>query len=122
MTDKLLAKGLGASPGRASGPAVFSAAAAIANAKAGRAAVLVCIEAGAEDGDAIRACAALVTTRGGVTGDGAIIARALGKPCLTSCSNVIVHTRERRLTVGDRSVAEGDLVEVDAAAGTLSLG
>jgi pyruvate,orthophosphate dikinase len=121
MTE-LLAKGQGASPGRASGPLALSAAAAIAFADEGRPAILVCIEAGAEDAAGVRAAAGLVTTRGGMTGDGAIIARALGKPCIASCPQVIVHPSEKRLVVGDVSVPEGDILTIDAALGEIRLG
>lgn len=123
MTEQqLLVKGLGASPGRAHGPIAFSGAATIALAAKGTPAIFVCIEAGAEDADGVRACAALVTTRGGVTGDGAIMARALGKPCLTSCGAVIVRVRDKLLEVGDVTVREGDLVTLDASNGALYVG
>ena len=121
MSERLLVKGLGASPGRAKGPVAFSATSVQAFAAKGTPAVFVCIEASAEDADGIRACAALVTTRGGVTGDGAIMARALGKPCLTSCGAVIVRVHEKLLMSGDISVREGDAVTVDAARGELFL-
>jgi pyruvate,orthophosphate dikinase len=119
MSERLLVKGLGASPGRATGPVAFSAAAVQSFAAKGTPAIFVCIEAGAEDADGIRACAALVTTRGGITGDGAIIARALGKPCLTSCGAVTVRARDGVLEAGDVSVREGDSVTLDAARGEL---
>ena len=122
MTTRLVVKGLGASPGRASGPAAFSAAAALGFAAKGTPAVLVCIEASAEDGEAVRACAALVTTRGGVTGDGAIMARALGKPCLTSCGAVVIRVAEKRLEAGDVTVEEGETLTLDAARGELLAG
>ncbi len=122
MTAKLVVKGLGASPGRASGPAAFSTEAALEFAAKGTPAVLVRIEASAEDADGIRACAALVTTRGGVTGDGAVMARALGKPCLTSCGSVIVRVSERTLEAGDVTVREGETLTVDAAKGELRTG
>ncbi len=119
MSERLVVKGLGASPGRATGPLAFSATTVQGFAAKGTPAVFVCIEAGAEDAESIRACAALVTTRGGLTGDGAIMARALGKPCLTSCGVVIVRAREGLLEAGDVSVREGDSVTLDAARGEL---
>jgi pyruvate,orthophosphate dikinase len=81
--------------------------------------VLVRNEAGAEDSDGIRAAVALVTTRGGVTGDGAIIARALGKPCLAACGEAFVRPSDRCLVVGDVTVHEGELVTIDGATGQL---
>jgi pyruvate, orthophosphate dikinase len=112
-------KGQGASPGRATGPAAFSVEAAVAFAEQGVPAVLVRNEAGAEDAGGIRVAAALVTTRGGITGDGAIIARALGKPCLTSCTEAFVRPGERCLIVGDLTIHEGETVTIDAATGQL---
>ena len=116
---RLVTKGQGASPGRARGPLVFSSAAALASASRGAPAVLVRNEAGAEDAGGIRAALALVTTRGGITGDGAIIARALGKPCLTSCTGAFVRPDEPCMVVGDLIVREGEIVTIDAAAGQL---
>ena len=122
MSDAFVLKGLGASPGRATGPLAFTAAAAIDFAKKTTPAILVCTEAGAEDGDGIRACAGLVTTRGGVTGDGAIMARALGKPCLTSCGAARVRQHDKLLEVDGVTLREGDVVTLDAARGELSAG
>jgi pyruvate, orthophosphate dikinase len=122
MSHGFLLKGLGASPGRATGPLAFTAAAAIAFAKKGTPAIFVCNEAGAEDGDGVRACAGLVTTRGGVTGDGAIMARALGKPCLTSCGAARVRHHEKLLEADGVKLHEGDLVTLDAARGELTAG
>jgi pyruvate,orthophosphate dikinase len=116
---RLLVKGQGASPGRVTGPLAVSAESARAFAKDGAPAVLVRNEASAEDADAIRVAAALVTTRGGITGDGAIIARALGKPCLTSCGEAFVRMGERCMVVGELTVHEGERVTVDGAAGPL---
>src|ERR1700733_12225871 len=114
MTERLLAKGQGARPGRATGPVAFSTPAAIAFAEKGTPAVLVRAEASAEDAAGVRAAVALVTTRAGITGDGAIIARALGKPCIASCSEVVVVATQKRMTVRDITVAEGELLTVDA--------
>ena len=122
MTERLLAKGQGASPGRATGPAAFSTPAAIAFAEKGTPAILVRAEASAEDAAGVRVAAALVTTRAGITGDGAIIARALGKPCLASCAEVVVVAAHKRLTVRDVTVYEGQLLTVDATKGEILLG
>jgi pyruvate,orthophosphate dikinase len=93
----------------------------MAFAKKGAPAVLVRNEAGAEDTEGIRAAVALVTTRGGITGDGAIIARVLGKPCLTSCGEAFVRSEDRCLVVGDVTVQEGQDLTVDGAKGELLL-
>lgn len=120
----LLARGQGASPGVATGPLATSSESAEAFAAAGTPAVLVRIETSAEDLRGIRACAALVTTRGGLTGDGAIAARALGKPCIAGVPSMRVDYTKREIVVatdaGDHTVSEGDLLLVDASAGSVS--
>jgi pyruvate,orthophosphate dikinase len=122
VTERLLARGQVASPGRATGPVAFSPEAVLALDKKGAKPILVRTEAGAEDAAGVRAAAALVTTRAGITGDGAIMARALGKPCLAGCPDVVVRAAEGLFTVADVTVREGDVVTVDASAGELYLG
>jgi len=118
-----LARGQGASPGQASGPLATSPESAVAFAQKGTAAILVRIEASAEDMEGIRACAALVTTRGGLTGDGAIAARALGKPCIAGVPSMYVEYSRREVVVradsGEVILREGDPLEVDANAGII---
>jgi pyruvate,orthophosphate dikinase len=118
----LLAKGQGASPGRATGPLALSSESAFAFAAAGTPAILVCVDASAEDAPGVRAAAALVTTRGGITGDGAIIARALGKPCVSSCAEVLVRAADKRIVVRDVTVAEGEPIAIDGASGEIRRG
>lgn len=118
----LLARGQGASPGAAHGPLATSCESALAYAAKGTPAVLVRIETSAEDMPAVRACAALVTTRGGITGDGAIAARALGKPCIAGVSSVRVDYTNRCVVVSDGEpvvVQEGELLSVDASKGEI---
>jgi pyruvate,orthophosphate dikinase len=118
-----LVRGQGASPGQARGPITTSPESAVALADKGTPAILVRIEASAEDMDGIRACAALVTTRGGLTGDGAIAARALGKPCIAGVPSMRVEYSKREILVktdaGDETWREGDHLEVDASRGTI---
>ncbi len=118
-----LARGQGASPGQARGPLATSPESAVAFAQKGTAAILVRIEASAEDMEGIRACAALVTTRGGLTGDGAIAARALGKPCIAGVPSMYVKYGRREVVVktesGDVILREGELLEIDAGLGTI---
>jgi pyruvate,orthophosphate dikinase len=115
----LLFRGVGASPGRARGPIVFTAEAAILRTAEGP--VLVRADTNNEDTPGIRAASALLTTHGGVTGDGAIVARALGKPCIASAAGVRVDYAARTVTVrspnGERDLAEGDILTVDGTKG-----
>jgi pyruvate, orthophosphate dikinase len=82
-------RGVGASAGFATGKLVICADDA-ENAAGGAAVVYFCTETSAEDVPAVKACVALVTTRGGLTGDGAIVARALGKPCVIGLPDLII--------------------------------
>lgn len=119
MTATLLFRGVGASPGKARGPIVLDAETAVARAAEGP--ILVRGDTCQEDTPGVRAAAALVTTHGGITGDGAIIARALGKPCIVSVSGVRVDHGARTVTVGSASavriVREGDVILVDGTTG-----
>ena len=123
--SSLIAKGQGASPGSVEGPLAVSLDSAIRFAEEGTPPVLVRIEASAEDIDAIRVSAALVTTRGGLTGDGAIAARALGKPCITGVSGMRVNYTDRNVTVanesGDVVLGEGAMISIDAASGEITV-
>jgi pyruvate,orthophosphate dikinase len=113
----IIAKGQGASPGRATGPLALSAAAALELAARGTPPVYIRNEMDAEDVPAIRGCAGIVIARGGITGDGAIAARALGKPCIVGCSTVIVTSTEVRC--GDTILFPGSDLTIDGATGEL---
>jgi pyruvate,orthophosphate dikinase len=110
---KLLTKGIGASPGRARGPITFSSE----SARPGS--ILVRIETSHEDTAAIRIAAAVVTTRGGITGDAAIIARTLKKPCIAACPEVHIDYTARTMRVGDQTFREGETLEIDGATGEI---
>lgn len=116
----LLFRGVGASPGEARGPVVLTSEAAVARAAEGP--VLFRADVHQEDMPGLRAASAVVTTHGGVTGDGAIVARALGKPCIASASGVRVDYGARTITVrgaggAETVLREGDFVTVDGATG-----
>ena len=127
-----LARGLGASPGVATGAIVLSAAEAKARGDRGEAVILVRIETSAEDVDGMRAAKGILTTRGGLTGDAAIVARILEKPCVAGCTAIHVDYRELRLTVAvedDRRttgehivLTEGDVVTIDGTTGDVFRG
>ncbi len=100
MTNRqLLARGMGASPGTATGQIVFSSDDAVSLAAKGTAVILVRIETTPEDVPGMRAAAGIITTRGGLTGDAAIVARSLGKPCIAGCSPLRVDYSTNQLTV-----------------------
>jgi pyruvate, orthophosphate dikinase len=121
-----LARGLNASPGTATGRVVFSSATAVTEALVGPV-ILVRIESSAEDISGMRAAAGILTTRGGLTGDGAIVARSLGKPCVAGCTAVVVDYRAETMTIAvddptsaktERVIVKrGDLITLDGTHG-----
>lgn len=121
---ELLAKGMGASPGKATGAIVFRSDDAVALSTEGKDVILVRIETTAEDVPGMKVAAGILTTRGGITGDAAIVARSLGKPCIASCAALHVDYTEGSVTVWRDSSEEpdivlkkGDLVTIDGASG-----
>ncbi len=114
----LLARGLPASPGAASGPVVFSAEAADAAAARGRPAVLVRVETSPEDIRGMHSAAAVLTVRGGMTSHAAVVARGLGTPCVVGASGLHLDMGARELTAPDgRVFREGDAITVDGTVG-----
>lgn len=134
---QLLAKGMGASPGTATGEIVFRSEDAVALASQGKNVILVRIETTPEDVPGMKVAAGIVTTRGGITGDAAIVARSLGKPCIASCAPLRVDYADNSLTVWRDSTAidtnadddgadivlrKGDVVTIDGAKGEIWAG
>ncbi|HEY8079031.1 MAG TPA: PEP-utilizing enzyme [Labilithrix sp.] len=130
MSKQLLAKGLGASPGQATGEIVFRSEDAIRLGSSGKSVILVRIETTPDDVPGIKAAAGIVTTRGGLTGDAAIVARSLGKPCIAGCPPLRVDYTNDRLTVwrdsttddADIVLHKGDVITIDGASGELWTG
>lgn len=110
---RLLARGMGASPGIATGQIVFRSEEAVALAASGTSVILVRTETTSEDVPGMRVAAGIITTRGGITGDAAIVARSLGKPCISSCPPMRVDYEKNSLTVWRDSTkddADADVV------------
>lgn len=132
MNKELLAKGMGASPGTATGEIVFRSEDAIALAAQGKSVILVRIETTPEDVPGMKVAAGIVTTRGGITGDAAIVARSLGKPCIASCAPLRVDYGSNSLTVwrdstsddddDDRVLKKGDVITIDGGKGEIWTG
>ncbi|MBX3230361.1 MAG: hypothetical protein KIT84_03495 [Labilithrix sp.] len=128
MPKELVARGMGASPGTATGQIVFHSQDAVALASEGKPVIFVRIETTPEDVPGMKAAAGILTTRGGITGDAAIVARSLGKPCIASCSQLRVdYTSGGSLTIlrdsmggsEDLVLAKGSLVTIDGAKGEI---
>ena len=130
MAKQLLAKGMGASPGTATGVIVFRSEDAVELASQGKAVILVRIETTPDDVPRMKIAAGIVTTRGGITGDAAIVARSLGKPCIASCAPLHVDYTANTITVwGDSPqdsedivLKKGDLVTIDGGKGEIWIG
>jgi pyruvate,orthophosphate dikinase len=117
-----IVRGLPASPGAASGIAVFDPDLAERRTAAGDEVVLIREETTPEDFHGIVAARAIVTARGGMTSHAAVVARGMGKCAVVGCKDMVVDVGHRRFTVGEVTVAEGDWLTVDGATGTVYAG
>ena len=114
--------GLPASPGAASGIAVFDADNAEERAAAGEAVILVREETTPEDFHGIVAARAVLTSRGGMTSHAAVVARGMGKCAIVGCAAIVVDADHRRFTVGELEINEGDWITLDGGTGEVFLG
>ncbi len=118
----LLTTGLPASPGAASGTAVFDADEAEQLGRGGAAVILVRRETNPEDFHGMVAAKAILTARGGMTSHAAVVARGMGKPCITGAQKMIVDEERNCFSVNGRQVRHGDWITVDGSAGNVFLG
>ncbi len=122
-TRDILAIGIGASPGAATGRIVFTAAEAQASAARREACVLVRRETSPEDIRGMHAAVAVLTERGGMTSHAAVIGRGMGLPCIVGASSIRFQTRKRRLTAPDgRVLKTGDVITIDGTSGQVLAG
>ncbi len=123
-TEKLeiIAKGLPASPGAAIGRVVFNAEEAQRRADLKEKVILVRSETSPEDIGGMYAAEGIVTARGGMTSHAAVVARGMGKCCVTGCGALRINEEERFLTVGPITVKEGDWVTLNGSTGDVILG
>ncbi len=118
----VLARGLPASPGAASGIAVFDSDTAEKRAELGDAVILVRMETSPEDIHGMHAAKGILTARGGMTSHAAVVARGMGRPCVSGAGNVAIDAKERIFRVGGREVREGDVITIDGASGEVMFG
>jgi pyruvate,orthophosphate dikinase len=118
----VLAKGLPASPGAASGAIVLDADTAETRAKLGEAVVLVRVETSPEDIHGMHAAKGILTARGGMTSHAAVVARGMGRPCVSGASSVSIDLKARTLRIGTRELKEGDTITLDGASGEVMAG
>ncbi|GBU18736.1 MULTISPECIES: pyruvate, phosphate dikinase [Methylobacterium] len=119
---KVIASGLPASPGAASGEIVFSSEAAEAARKAGRPCILVRIETSPEDIHGMHAAEGILTTRGGMTSHAAVVARGMGKPCVSGVGAIRIDYKAGTLAVGPVTLKAGDKLTIDGSTGQVIQG
>lgn len=121
-TRDVLTKGLPASPGAASGLAVFDSDTAEKRAAAGDAVILVRVETSPEDIHGMHAARGILTARGGMTSHAAVVARGMGRPCVSGAGTLAINAREKLFRVGSREVREGDTITIDGTTGEVMFG
>src|SRR4051812_31522934 len=119
---KVIAKGLPASPGAASGAAVFDADTAQRRAGLGEKVILVRVETSPEDIHGMHAAQGILTARGGMTSHAAVVARGMGRPCVSGAGSVSIDYRARLMRVGGAEIREGEIITLDGSTGEVMLG
>ena len=115
--DRVIAKGLAASPGAGCGAVVFTAEDAKKEVENGKKVVLVRLETSPEDIEGMHVSEAIVTVRGGMTSHAAVVARGMGACCVSGCGDITVNEEEHVFTVNGKTFHEGDIISVDGSTG-----
>ncbi|WP_439491716.1 pyruvate, phosphate dikinase, partial [Blastomonas fulva] len=118
----VLTKGLPASPGAASGLIVFDADTAERRNEMGDSVILVRIETSPEDIHGMHAARGILTARGGMTSHAAVVARGMGRPCVSGAGSLSIDNKERVLRIGKRELREGDTITIDGTTGEVMMG
>lgn len=118
----IVATGLPASPGAAIGEVVFTSDEAEALSKAGHKVILVRVETSPEDIHGMHAAEAIVTARGGMTSHAAVVARGMGRPCVSGAGQIRIDYEAGEFTCMGRTIKRGDTVTVDGATGQVFAG
>ena len=118
----VLGKGLPASPGAASGALVLDADSAEKRAQKGEAVVLVRVETSPEDIHGMHAAKGILTARGGMTSHAAVVARGMGRPCVSGASGLVIDMAARTMRFGNRELKEGELITLDGTTGEVMAG
>src|SRR5512135_2318389 len=119
---KSLAQGLPASPGAASGRIVFDANTAEARGMAGERVILVREETKPDDIHGFFKAQGILTSRGGKTSHAAVVARGMGKPCVSGCEQIVIDDQARSAMIGETTLHEGDVITIDGGTGHVYVG
>jgi pyruvate,orthophosphate dikinase len=119
---KVIAKGLAASPGAASGKVVFNADDATAWASKGEKVIMVRIETSPEDLAGMAAAQGILTARGGMTSHAAVVARGMGKCCVSGAGSLKIDYATKTIEVGELTIKEGDAISLNGSTGDIYLG
>src|SRR3989338_4316919 len=119
---KSFAKGVPASPGAASGKIVFDADTAEIRGRAGEKIILVREETKPEDIHGFFQAQGILTSRGGKTSHAAVVARGMGKPCVSGCDQIVINDLLRNAQIGDTTLQEGDIITIDGSTGHVYAG
>ncbi len=114
-----MGKGLGASPGAACGQIVFSAEDAEAWKSAGKKVVLVRLETSPEDITGMKAAQGILTVRGGMTSHAAVVARGMGKCCVSGCGEIKMDEENKKFELAGKTFVEGDYISIDGSTGNI---
>ncbi|GAO36523.1 pyruvate phosphate dikinase [Sulfuricella sp. T08] len=119
---KSLAQGLPASPGAASGKIVFDADTAEIRGRTGEKIILVREETKPEDIHGFFQAQGILTSRGGKTSHAAVVARGMGKPCVSGCEQIVINDKLRSAQIGETTLHEGDIITIDGGTGHVYAG
>ena len=114
-----IGRGLGASPGAACGQIVFSAEDAETWNNAGKKVVLVRLETSPEDITGMKAAQGILTVRGGMTSHAAVVARGMGKCCVSGCGEIAMDEENKKFTLAGKTYREGDCISIDGSTGNI---
>jgi pyruvate,orthophosphate dikinase len=118
----VIAKALPASPGAATGQVVFDPETAEKWVEAGKKVILVRLETSPEDIHGMSVAEGILTARGGMTSHAAVVARGMGKPCVSGCSAIKINYDHKFFTVGAYTVKEGEFITLNGSSGEIMLG
>ena len=122
LADRLLGKGLNASPGAAVGQAILDPDRAVAARDAGNPVILVRVETSPDDVHGMLAAKGVLTARGGATSHAAVVARSMGLPCVAGAETLKIDYSARTMRAGDKTIREGEMISIDGTTGEIFAG